>query len=358
MACSVWRIVAAQGAPSARPWQFVVSGDARDCGDIVVHGIARTARRNRAAFYWHLGDLRRTFGRDQDMLHQPEHIETPLSIDDYHAIEWQDFIDNQIAAFGSIPYLVGIGNHDVITPKTRDEFVATFAPWLDTPALRAQRLLDDPDDEVVKPYYRWIDRGISFYSLDNASNEQFDEAQLTWFEGVLARDIADPSITAIVAGMHKPLPDGYNRDHSMNESPTSTETGRRVYADLLRAQNDGGKRVYVLASHQHFYMADAYDSPYWRDNGGVLPGWVIGTAGAERYPLPIPSPKDATTNVYGSLLATVLPDGEIRFKFQRVDEGHIPSEVKKRYGQDFVHWCFESNSLAKPRRVAAPPPRP
>ena len=67
-----------------------MSGDARDCGDIVVHGIAATARRNRAAFYWHLGDLRRTFGRDQDMLHQPEHIETPLSIDDYHAIERQD----------------------------------------------------------------------------------------------------------------------------------------------------------------------------------------------------------------------------------------------------------------------------
>ena len=97
----------------------------------------------------------------------------------------------------------------------------------------------------------------------------------------------------------------------MNESPRSTDTGRRVYADLLKARDQGRKRVYVLASHQHFYMENVYDSQYLRGHGGVLPGWVVGTAGAQRYQLPTPSPPVALTNVYGSLLARVSPNGEI-----------------------------------------------
>jgi hypothetical protein len=346
--CSAWRMAAAQNPPAARAWQFVASGDARNCGDIVMPAIADTARRNRAAFYWHLGDLRRATSPDEDIQHQPEHLAAPLSLADYQAIAWQDFIDNQIAPFGSLPYFIGIGNHEVVPPNlTRDAFVTKFTPWLDTPPLREQRLKDDPADITVRSYFHWIDRGISFYSLDNASNDEFDDAQLAWFEHGLARDAADPSITTIVAGMHKPLPDGYNTGHSMNESFRSTETGRRAYAALLNARASGRTRVYVLAAHQHFYMENAYDTPYWRSNGGVLPGWVVGTAGAVRYDLPKPSPKVAMTNVYGSLLATVLPDGEIRFEFKKVNESDIPSAVTKRYGQDFVHWCFANNTQVR-----------
>jgi hypothetical protein len=145
--------------------------------------------------------------------------------------------------------------------------------------------------------------------------------------------------------MHKALPDGYNFDHSMNESPRSTETGRRVYADLLKARDQGRKRVYVLASHQHFYMENVYDSQYLREHGGVLPGWVVGTAGAQRYQLPTPSPPVALTNVYGSLLGKVSPNGEIAFQFQQVRERDVPDAVVIRYGQQFVRWCFEQNTL-------------
>ena len=345
--CAGWRLQAAQNAPAVPEWRFVVSGDARNCGDVVMPGIAETARKNSAAFYWHLGDLRRTTGPDEDIQHQPEHVAAPLSLAAYQAMEWQDFIDSQIAPFGAVPFFVGIGNHEVIKPKTRDEYVEKFAPWLDAPALRAQRLKDDPAGHRVKSYYRWIDRGISFYFLDNASNEELDAAQLSWFERALARDTADPSITTIVTGMHKPLPDGYSLDHGMNESPRGTETGRSIYAGLLRARNEARKRVYVLASHQHFYMEDAYDTAYWKEHGGVLPGWVVGTAGAVRYPLPKPSPRVAMTNVYGSLVATVLGGGEIRFEFQKIDEADVPTAVTTRYGQEFVHWCFANNTNVK-----------
>jgi hypothetical protein len=343
-----WMARAAQNAPATGAWTFLVSGDARNCGDIVMPAIAETARKNNAAFYWHLGDFRRTYGADEDILNRPENIGKPPTIDEYHAMEWPDFIENQIRPFDPIPFLVGIGNHEVIYPKTRFEFLVTFGTWLDTPMLRAQRIIDSPDDPSVRTYFHWIDRGIAFYYLDNASNDEFNDVQLAWFDRVLARDVANPAIVTFVVGMHKTLPDGYNYDHSMNESPKSTDTGRRVYASLLAARGSG-KRVYVLASHQHFYMEDVYGSQYLREHGGVLDGWVIGTAGATRYSLPTPSPRVAMTNVYGSLLAKVAANGEIKFEFQRLGERDVPDAVVRRHGSDLVRWCFESNTLVPPQ---------
>ena len=331
-------------------WHFVTSGDSRNCGDVVMPGIAETAKKNQAAFYWHLGDLRAIYTFDEDIQHQPEHIAKPLPITDYESIAWPDFIESQIGAFGSIPFFVGIGNHETIPPlKTREDFLLQFADWFDTPLLIAQRLRDDPQDHRMKTYFHWIDRGVAFYYLDNATGEQFDGAQIRWFERVLAKDLAEPSITSIVTGMHKALPESISAGHSMNESLTGTESGRRVYADLLRAQNEAHKHVYVLASHSHYFMDGIFNTDYWRKNGGVLPGWIVGTAGAQRYALP-PGAGDAhraLTNVYGSLLATVHSDGEINFEFEKLEESDIPASVTSRYGKDFDHWCFEENTQAK-----------
>ena len=343
------RLAGAQ-QPSSGVWHFVVSGDSRNCGDVVMPGIAETAKKNRAAFYWHLGDLRATSNIDEDIRHQPEHLARPLTMQEYLSISWQDYIENQIEPFGAIPFFVGIGNHEVIAPaKTREEFLLQFADWLDSPVLRAQRLQDSPNDYLLRTYYHWIDRGVAFYFLDSASEEQFDGAQIAWFENVLEKDMASASVKTMVVGMHKALPESISAGHSMNESPTGTSSGRRVYADLLRAQNSGHKYVYVLASHSHYYMDGIFNTDYWKKNGGVLPGWIVGTAGAVRYVLP-PGTSDAhgaLTNVYGSLLATVQPGGEISFKFEKLSESDIPAPVMSRYGKDFVHWCFEENSQAK-----------
>ena len=222
-----------------------------------------------------------------------------------------------------------------------------FADWLNSPVLRAQRLKDDPRDHRMKTYFHWIDRGVSFYYLDNATAEQLDMAQLTWFETVLAKDLANPGIKTIVVGMHKALPESISAGHSMNESPTGTESGRRVYADLLRARDESHRHVYVLASHSHYFMDGIFDTDYWQQNGGVLPGWIVGTAGAVRYELPPNAPPTAKVNTYGSLLATVRPDGEIDFAFQELREKDIPESVTTSYGSDFVHWCFAENSQVK-----------
>jgi len=339
---------ASGGAPAAAPWRFAVSGDSRNCGDVAMPGIAAGVLRDQAEFYWHLGDFRAIYAFDEDILHQPEHLKTPLTISDYEGLAWQDFIDSQLAPFGSLPVFLAMGNHEAVPPMNRELLLPHFADWLNTPVIAHQRSLDDPHDHVMKTYYHWIERGVAFYTLDNATPDQFDLAQLRWFERVLALDSADRDVKTVVVGMHEALPDSIGADHSMQDFPAGIESGRRVYADLLRAQNEAHKRVYVLASHSHFYLDGMFNTEYWRAHGGVLPGWIIGTAGAVRYALPPDkaNAKAAQTNVYGYLLATVQPSGEIRFDFKKLAEGEVPGAVMSRYGGEFVHWCFEKNTQA------------
>jgi hypothetical protein len=328
-----------------QPWTFAVSGDSRNCGDVVMPGIAATAIANRAAFYWHLGDLRYAQDFDEDMQHLPAFKTTPMSIVQYMAAAWPDFIEYQLKPFGAMPVFVGIGNHETIFPRTRLDFIQQFGDWLVTPQLLAQRLKDDPTDHMVKTYFHWIDRGIAFYNLDNATGDMFDSRQLRWVDRLLKIDAADPAITTIVVGLHAALPDSLASDHSMSDFPQGVESGRQVYKALLHAQNAGKKKVYILASHLHAYMANVYNSPYWKQNGGVIPGWIVGTAGAFRLPLP-PASKDAAeakTDTYGSLIATVQKDGTIQLVFKEVQEADVPAPVVTRYGKEFVHFCFAEN---------------
>ena len=342
-----WAQAAAAQQPPSGTWRFLAAGDSRNCGDVVMPAIAKTAKRNNVAFYWHLGDLRAIANFDEDIQHQPEHRARPLSLVEYLNAAWPDFIENQVGPFGAIPFFIAIGNHETVAPmKTREDFLLQFSDWLNTPLLRVQRLRDDPRDHRLKSYFHWKNRGVAFYSLDNATLDQFDPAQMRWFERVLARDSADPAVTTIVVGMHRPLPDSISASHGMNESAVGIESGRRVYASLLRAQNQARKRVYVLSSHSHYFMEGIFNTETWKQNGGVLPGWIVGTAGAVRYALPPGSPeaRQAMTNVYGSLMGTVLPGGEIRFAFQKLAAADVPAEVTSRYGEEFVRWCFQENT--------------
>ena len=105
---------------SVPDWNFAVSGDSRNCGDVVMPSIAASAAKNKAAFYWHLGDLRAIYGIDEDYQNSPEHRGKTIQKDKYLKDAWDDFIQNQIGAFGSVPVFVGIGNHETTRPKTRE----------------------------------------------------------------------------------------------------------------------------------------------------------------------------------------------------------------------------------------------
>jgi len=315
--------------------------------------IAADAAKHSPAFYWHLGDYRAIFMIDEDMEHPANGRAGRLSHLHYRKTAWDDFIKNQITPFSPIPVFLGIGNHEMLVHKDREDFVAKFGNWLDAPAIREQRLKDDPTDHSVKSYYHWTRGGVDFINMDNASKDQFNDAQLGWFKSVLDRDKSTPDIKTIVVGMHAALPESISRGHSMNESKDGEKSGIQVYKELWSAQNDAHKHVYVLASHSHFFMDGVYNTAYWRQNAGVLPGWIVGTAGAARIPLPDKSSDalKAMVNVYGYLVATVNPDGQkddtIRFEFQQLEKQSVPPAVRASFTPTFVDWCFDQNFQPK-----------
>src|SRR6266568_3648474 len=300
---------AADSNTSPGTWYFAVSGDSRNCGDVVMPAIAADAHKHDVAFYWHLGDLRKISAPDQDFLQERTMEDKPTDLADYEKHAWDDFVENQIKPWGDTPFYLGIGNHEVNLPKTRAAFVQQFCEYLDRPDLKEQRLKDNAKAVEPKTYYHWMRDGIDFIYLDNASQDQFDAPQMKWIEGVLNRDRKDSAIHTI---------------------------------------------VYVLASHSPFFMDGIFNTLYWKSNGGVLPGWIVGTAGAERYPLPpdAADAKAAKTNVYGYLVATVNPAGEplgtINFKFEELKEDKIPADVVRRFTEPFVHECFEGNRRTIP----------
>ncbi len=326
-------------------WKFAVSGDSRNCGDIVMPAIAAGVRDSGAEFYWHLGDFRAIYTFDEDMV-PPASLglpPRPLNIIGYETSAWPDFIAHQLSPFGDLPVYLGIGNHETIPPATRPAYLTQFADWLLTPTLRAQRLKDDPKDHKLSTYYHWVNRGVDFISLDNASTEQFDTAQLSWFHALLKRDEASPEIQTIVVGMHAALPGSVGYDHSMSDWAQGEKSGRDVYETLWHAQNTAHKRVYVLASHSHFYMEDVYRTDYWKDK--VLPGWIAGTAGAVRYRLPAVVGKDrkAMTDVYGYMVGSVSGDGSVSFTFQQLKLEDLKRANQGQFPEPLVAWCYDHN---------------
>lgn len=320
-------------------WKFAVSGDSRNCGDITMPAIAAGVRRDGAEFYWHLGDFRALSNFDEDY----RRTHPQASIAQYFKDAWPDFIQHQLTPFGDLPVYLGIGNHELVAPMTRGQYLAQFADWLNQPALQRQRLADDPSNHMLTTYYHWIQRGVDFINMDSASNDMFDSGQMKWFKKVLANDAKDSSIRAVVLGMHAALPDSSSAGHSMNDSPQELMTGRQVYAQLSAFRDKTKKNVYVLASHSHFVMNDAYNTACHK--GDVLPGWIMGSAGAVRYRLP-PDRALSTidkTDIYAYLLGTVAPDGSITFQVREINESNVPAGVVNEFSDEQVKWCFEQN---------------
>jgi len=336
-------------------WNFAVSGDSRNCGNIVMPAIAAGARADHAAFYWHLGDLRAIYKPDEDFVLERRFraFFPPPSATDYLQTAWTDFSQHQVRAFGDMPFFLGIGNHELIAPKTRQQYLIEFESLLDRTELREQRVRDAALLEHIeqqpapRTYFHWIEKGVEFINLDNATDDAFDVAQMVWFDAVAAAAMADAKTSTIVVGMHESLPYSKSDSHSMCGTLSGRESGTHVYRALADMQRRG-KHVYVLSSHSHYYLDAIYDTPHWRDvaNGGlVLPGWVVGTAGAERYPLPpdIASGEHAREHVYGYLLATVTRDGTIDFVFRELDEAALQAARSSDYAPEDVAFCVAQN---------------
>src|SRR4051812_8798980 len=163
-------------------WYFAVSGDSRDCGDLIMPKIARAIADDHAAhpaaLYWHLGDFRRMFGPDCDMIkrtHQdfdcknrPEEQLGEGQMNRYLDQAWDDFITHQVAPFGSMPVFLGIGNHELGAGRTRLEFQRKFQKWLTSQPIHLQRLAEAKTRFYTTEgdtYYHFVQNHVDFMYL-------------------------------------------------------------------------------------------------------------------------------------------------------------------------------------------------
>jgi hypothetical protein len=324
-------------------WTFAVSGDSRNCGDFVMPAIAARMKVEKDAFYWHLGDFRWMSSQDEDMqaMATPG---VPMSKPEYQQRAWDDFLTHQIAAFGQTPVFLGRGNHETVAPMTRDGYTVKFSALLDRAEIAAQRRTDGADGAPVGPWYHWVQNGVDFITLDNASHDEFTSAQMHWLRSVLDRDL-DPhsNVHAIVAGMHEALPHSTGAEHAMDDWDLGVRTGELVYHWLYDAQA-AGKHVYIIASHSHYYSPNVFNTGYWKEHTSkVVPGWIVGTSGARRYPLPNRADPAAKTNVYGFMRGTVHNDGAIDFSFVELSEADLEKAKWPAVPDAAIHDCFVNN---------------
>jgi hypothetical protein len=346
---------AALGAPGS--WYFAVSGDSRDCGDLIMPKIAAdvTSRRQQtpAEFYWHLGDLRAMYRIDCDMLKRkypqtacpaaPGAGPQPYDFNDYLKNAWDDFIQFQIKPFAPTPFVLGIGNHELIN-RTREDFECRFKTWLTQPSIEeqfrrdAKRGIPTLEDNT---YFHFVRDGVDFIYLDNADAEGFfPPEELAWLARVLAADAKDKSVKTIIAGMHDALPLSNERGHAMDQTCKGFCSGMQAYDMLWDAQNltssdpKARKHVYVLASHSHFFRENIYDTP--EHKGKVLPGWIVGTGGAEQYKQP------SERIMYGYMMVEVRADGTIGTQFHEVTRTSPPLATGAE-AEEITTFCFEQN---------------
>jgi hypothetical protein len=333
-------------------WYFAVSGDSRDCGDLIMPKIAHDIEGLRdttpVELYWHLGDFRRLYGPDCDFVKRfhpdwdcKSRPEGELDFDEMNRYldgAWTDFIDRQIAPFGITPVFLGIGNHELADGRTRDDFRHTFQKWLTSGPIHLQRIQESKKgfySNEGDTYYHFVRNGVDFIYLDNADDKSFSADQLVWLSKVLANDAADSTVKTIVAGMHEALPYSKQRVHAMDATCQGLCSGEEAYDLLFRAHTIAGKNVYVFASHSHLFVDNAFDGQA-EHTGQVLPGWVVGTAGAEQYR------QDSDPIQYGYALVTVHPDDTLDVAFREVKRDSPPLATGP--GADpLTAFCFEKN---------------
>jgi len=325
-------------------WSFAVSGDSRNCGDFVMPAIAARVKAEGDVLYWHQGDFRAMQETDQDMasfLSAGQH----LSHEEYIRSAWDDFIARQLAPFGDLPVFLGRGNHETVKPMTREGYITKFESWLNRPEIVAQRERDGVAAAPLAPWYHWTREGVDFITLDNSTRDEFSDAQLTWLRGVLDRDLKLGSgIHTILVGMHDALPHSLGAEHAMDDWDSGIRTGELVYRWLYDAQA-AGQHVYILASHSHYYSPNVFNTAYWKQySKTVVPGWIIGSAGARRYPLPQGVDPTARTHFYGYMQGTVQADGAVTFTLHEISEGDMVKNKWPDASLDAIHECSIHNA--------------
>jgi hypothetical protein len=76
----------------------------------------------------------------------------------------------------------------------------------------------------------------------------------------------------------------------------------------------------------------------------VIPGWIIGIAGAHRYKLPEDSGKGSLTSIYCYMQGTVTADGSIAFALHQLTEDDLVQHRWPNAPLDVIHECYIHNT--------------
>jgi hypothetical protein len=349
-------------APADSSWYFAVSGDSRDCGDLIMPRIARAiadqASTAPISFYWHLGDFRALYRVDCDIAKRnnakfrcvkrdPSPDQTKGQKSAYLETAWDDFINQQLSPFrkNKIAVFLGIGNHELLENHNRDRYREKFGEWLKQDAIEAQRKLDRTrqiKSSSGDTFYHFVQNGVDFIYLDNAEHYAFFQKEIDWLFRVLEEDAKHDAVKTIIVGMHEALPGSTSMNHAMDDGKCADICqADHVYERLYEARNLNGppakqKHVYLLASHSHFFRENIYQTPAHENR--VLQGWLVGTAGAEQY---------QTKIQYGYLLVEVRSDGTLSAEFKEVGKDS-PSVNQDPDGPELIEYCFGNNWVPAP----------
>ena len=119
--------------------------------------------------------------------------------------------------------------------------------------------------------------------------------------------------------MHETLPHSKSSNHAMDDWELGVRSGEKVYGWLFDAEA-AGKHVYIVSSHSHYYSPNIYNTPYWKQQGKVVPGWMT----VARRGAPLQASAGGRSGLgyadHGYLQAGVHPDGSISFTLQRLTE--------------------------------------
>jgi hypothetical protein len=275
---------------------------------------------------------------DFDCSRRDDSLLGPAGMGTYLDAAWDDFIEHQLKSFGEVPVVLAIGNHELRSGRTRDEYRRKFEPWLTAMPIHLQRSKDyfdgiDPVGDLEgATYFHFVVDGVDFVTLDNADATSFSAAQMRWLARLLARDAKDTKIDTIVVGMHAALPFSKSRHHAMDDTCQGQCSGQAAYNLLVRAQQSSDTNVYVMASHSHYFQEDIFGGQP-EHHGQELPGWILGTAGAEQL-------GDAIH--YGYALVAVHPDHTLSVRFRELgrDAPPIPTGPE---GPALTKFCYEQN---------------
>ncbi len=175
------------------------------------------------------------------------------------------------------------------------------------------------------------------------------------------RQESNPEVKSVVVGMHEALPDSIANYHSMGDNlPTAGPSERRkrsIKLCWLSATKATSPSTCSPATRIFIWRIFSTRAKLKENGAKPLPGWIVGTAGAVRYPLPDGRTAarrrrmsmDTCWPRFQPMARSIYVRGIARIRRSAVRAAALSG--------DRVPWCFAHNSMNREPTAADITPR-